>query len=96
MYVLMYLLGHILLGLNQELHEVPCEATIGVVEEWCGDAEVAHTSGTTDAVHVLLNVRRQIKVYHVTHVRDIQTYNNKYLVKNSFKLGSVHSDDHHV
>ena len=69
----MYSLGHILLGLNEELDEVPREAAIGVVEEGRGHAQVTHTAGTTDAVHVLLNVRRQIKVYHVTHVRYVQT-----------------------
>lgn len=69
-----YLLGHILLGLDQQLHEVAREAAIGVVEEGGGNTEVAHTAGTTDTVHVLLHVGRQVEVDHVTHVGYVQAW----------------------
>lgn len=69
-----HLLGHILLSLNEQLDEVPREASVGVVEEGSGHAEVTHTAGTTDAVDVLLHVGRQIEVDHVTHVGNVQTW----------------------
>lgn len=42
-------------------------------EQRCGDAEVAGAAGTTNLVHVLVNVGRQVKVDDVRDVGDIQT-----------------------
>lgn len=48
-------------------------AVLRLGEQRCGNAEVAGAAGTTDLMHVLVNVGRQVKVDDVCDIGNIQT-----------------------
>ena len=64
---------HRLLRLGQQLHEVAHQVAVVLVEEAGGQADVAHAAGTSDAVDVLLDVRRHVEVDDVLDMGDVQT-----------------------
>uniref|UniRef100_A0A182QW56 Uncharacterized protein n=1 Tax=Anopheles farauti TaxID=69004 RepID=A0A182QW56_9DIPT len=53
-------------------HQSVGDVAILLVEERGGRTEVTHATGTTDAMHVLLHLGRQIEVDHLLHVRNVQ------------------------
>ena len=63
----------LLVTLHQQLDQILDKVAILVVEEGGGEAEVAHATSSTNPVHVLLHVSRQVKVDDVLHVGDVQT-----------------------
>ena len=65
--------GHVLLGFDHKLVQVSRNVSILVVEERSCQTEIAHTASTTNAVDVLFDVVRQIKVNDVLNVGNIQT-----------------------
>jgi hypothetical protein len=50
----------------------PGQAKVIVSEEGSSQTLLACTAGTTDAVHVIVNVLGQVVVDHVRHVGDVQ------------------------
>ena len=65
---------HFLIGLFEQVDEVTNNATIATVEEGGGDTGVAGTASTSDAVDIVVDVRRKVVVDHVLDVRDIQSF----------------------
>jgi len=65
-------LGHVLLGLAEELGELGSHVAIGLGEEGRGDTDVASTAGTTDAVDIVVNVGGQVIVDDVSDVGDVE------------------------
>ena len=65
--------GQLLVALHQQLDQVLDQVAVLLVEEGCGEAEVAHAAGSADAVDVLLHVPGQVEVDDVLHVGDVQT-----------------------
>lgn len=66
-------LRNLLVGLLEELDQVPHDAPIAAVEEGSRDTSVASTAGTTDTVYVVINVGRQVIVHNVRDIGDIET-----------------------
>jgi hypothetical protein len=64
-------LRNFLVGFLEQLDEVANNSTIATVEESGGDTSVSGTTGTTDAVDVVVNVGRKIVVDDVGNVRNI-------------------------
>ena len=62
-----------LVGLLEEVEQVPDDATVAAVEEGRRHTRVPGATGTADAVHVVVNVRRQVVVHDVGHVGDVET-----------------------
>ncbi len=62
-----------LIGLHDKLDQVLGQVPVLLVEERGGQPEVAHPAGSADAVDVLVDVRREVKVDDVLHVGDVQT-----------------------
>lgn len=63
---------HLLVGFRQQLNQVRTNVAILVVEEARGNAQVAHSTSTTNTVDILLDIRWQIVVDDVFDVRNIQ------------------------
>ena len=53
--------------------EIRGENFVAVVVETCRETTVPDATGTTDAMHVLINVVREIIIDDVHHVLDIET-----------------------
>ncbi|GIX64757.1 mediator of RNA polymerase II transcription subunit 6 [Babesia caballi] len=65
-------LRNLLVGLLEQREQVPQNAAVLLVDQRSGDAHVARTPGTTDAVHVVVNVGGQVVVDHVCDVVDVE------------------------
>jgi len=65
--------GNLLIRFDQQLHQIGANVAILVVEEARRDSQVTHAAGTTDSMHILLDIRRQIVIDDVLNVRNVQT-----------------------
>jgi hypothetical protein len=61
-------LRNLLVGLLEEIDEVADNTAVTTVEESSGNTSVSCTSGTTDAVNVIVDVGGQVVVDHVGHI----------------------------
>ena len=59
--------------LQDEFNQVFGEVAVFVIEEGGGETQVTHTTRTTDAMNVLLDVGGQVEVDDVLDVRDVET-----------------------
>ncbi len=63
---------HLLLGLDQQVDQVPQKPSVLIgVKRRCA-ANVADAACAPDAMNVLLNVVREIVIDHMSHIRDVQ------------------------
>lgn len=65
--------GNVLVGLLQELEQVTDDALVAAVQESSGNTSVTSTTGTTDSVNVIIDIRGQVIRDDVGDVGDIQT-----------------------
>jgi hypothetical protein len=63
----------LLVGFPQQLHKIANDVLVAAVEEGSGDTSVAGTTGTTDAMDVIVDVTGEIIVDDVGDVGDVQT-----------------------
>lgn len=61
-----------LFSFHEQIEHAAGQVAVAVVEEGSGQPQVAHTPGTSDSMHVLLNVGGQVKVDHVLHMGNVQ------------------------
>ncbi|TFB02208.1 hypothetical protein CCMA1212_005838 [Trichoderma ghanense] len=64
---------NLLVGLLEKVDELADDATVAAVEESGGDTSVSGTTGTTNAVHVVVNVGGKVIVDDVGDVGNIET-----------------------
>ncbi len=62
-----------LVGFDNEFDQVLGQIPVFLVEERRSQAEVAHSAGSADTVHVLVDVRRKVEVDDMLHVRNVKT-----------------------
>jgi hypothetical protein len=65
--------GNFLVGLLEQVEEIPNDTTVATVEESSCDTSVPGTTSTTDTMDIVVNVSRQIVVDDVGDVRNIQS-----------------------
>lgn len=63
----------LLIGLLQQIKQLPHDAAVAAVEERGRETSVSGTAGTTDTVDVVINVGGKVVVDHVCDVGDIET-----------------------
>mmetsp|Transcript_45102 Transcript_45102/g.78750 ORF Transcript_45102/g.78750 Transcript_45102/m.78750 type:complete len:324 (-) Transcript_45102:1100-2071(-) len=66
-------LGHLLVVLREELDQLLGDVAVLVVHQGQRVTHVADTAGTTNAVHVVVNVGGQVEVDHLCDIGNIQT-----------------------
>ena len=64
---------NLLVSLLEELKKLTDDTTVATVEESSGNTSVSGTTGTTDAVNIVINIGREIVVDDVGDVGNIQT-----------------------
>ncbi|ROV91474.1 hypothetical protein VSDG_07154 [Cytospora chrysosperma] len=64
---------NLLVGLLEKVNQLPHDTPIAAVEERGRDTSVTSTAGTTDTVHVVVDVSGQIVVHDVGDVGNIET-----------------------
>ena len=65
-------LGHLLVGLSQQSVQITGDRAVLVVEEGRGHSIVSASSGSSDSVHVLVHVIREIEVDDVSDIRNVE------------------------
>lgn len=65
--------GNFLVGLLEQLHQVANNTAVVAVEKGSGNASVAGTASTTNAVDIVVNVRGQVIVDNVRDIGNVQT-----------------------
>ena len=58
--------------LRKQIKELPGDVLVLLVHQREGMADITHTAGTSDAVHIVVNVVGQVVVDHLRHVRNVQ------------------------
>ena len=61
-----------MLRLDQYLEQIATHVTIPIIVEGSCQSKVSHTPGTSNTVHVLLDVTRKVKVDDMLYIRDVQ------------------------
>ena len=64
---------NVLVGLTEELDEVPDDVAVTTVEKRSRDTDVTSTTSTTDTVYIVVDVRREVVVDDMRDVGDIKT-----------------------
>lgn len=62
-----------MVGLFEKIDKLSHDAPIAAVEESGGDTRVTSTTGTTNSVHIVVNISGQVVVHDVGNVGDIKT-----------------------
>jgi len=58
--------------LREQIKELPRNVLVLLVHQRQGVPDVADTAGTSDAVHVVVDIVREVVVDHLSHVGDVQ------------------------
>jgi hypothetical protein len=62
-----------LIGLFQQVKEVPNNSAVATVEKGGCNTGVSGTTGTTDAVNIVIDVARKIVIDDVSNIRNVKT-----------------------
>ena len=61
------------MSLLEEFNHVADDTAVATVEESSRNTGVSGTSSTSDTMNVVVNVRRQVIIDDVSHIRDVQS-----------------------
>ena len=67
------LIGHLLVGLSQDIDQLSCLRLVEGCEKSVGDSGLAGSARSTNPVNVILDGQGESVVDHIFHVGDIQT-----------------------